>query len=275
MRREADGTIRCVKIYSWNVNGLRAVSRKGALADFLGKESPDVLLLQEIKMKEDQAPEDLPDDDFETFYNSPEKPGYSGVAIWVNKKHASSVQKYEKGMPGWKDGEGRVAQCFLDGELVVISVYVPNGGKSDAAYAEKLEFFTLLAAYATKLQEEGYRIAVCGDFNVARSELDLSNPEKHRNHTHFNDEVRSHMEKLTQAGLVDSYRMRNPGEEGAFSYWDNFSFSLPRGTKPRDVNMGWRLDYCMVDERTNAAIAETHIHQNIYGSDHCPVSFSL
>ena len=264
-----------MKIYSWNVNGLRAVHNKGALESFIKKENPDVLLLQEIKAKEEQLDGALTDSSFIRCYNPAEKAGYSGVAIWVHPRNKKIFGEFLKGMPRWKDGEGRVAQCVLANKTVILSVYVPNGGKSEQAYGEKLEFFTLLASYAKKMQKEGYRVIVGGDFNVARSELDLAEPEKHRNHTHFNDEVRAHMEKLTDAGLIDSYRVRYPEKEGAYSYWDNFSFSLPRGTTPRDVNKGWRLDYLMVDSVTNEHIKEVHIHQNIFGSDHCPVSVWL
>ncbi len=263
-----------MKIYSWNVNGLRAVHRKGALEACIKKEDPDIILLQEIKAKEEQLDETLTDESFIRFYNPAEKAGYSGVAIWVHPRHEMAGD-FSKGMPGWKDGEGRVAQFTLNNNTVIISVYVPNGGKSEEAYKEKLSFFSLLAAYAKKLQKAGNRVIIGGDFNVARSELDLAEPEKHRNHPHFNDEVRAHMEKLTAAGMIDSYRVRNPDKEGAYSYWDNFSFSLPRGTKPRDVNKGWRLDYILADPATNDDIQRADIHQNIFGSDHCPVSITI
>ena len=264
-----------MKVYSWNVNGLRAVHKKGALQTFIQSEDPDVLLLQEIKVKEEQLPDDIPTTNFITLYNSAEKAGYSGVAIWVHNRNKEKFQEFKIGMPNWRDGEGRIAQCFFSDGLVIISVYVPNGGKSQEAYEDKLTFFTLLSSYAKQLQKQGHKVAICGDFNVARSELDLAEPEKHRDHTHFNDEVRAHMEKLTDAGLIDSYRVRNPDEEGAYSYWDNFSFSLPRGTTPRSINKGWRLDYCMVDKAINEAIEKVSIHKNILGSDHCPVSFYL
>lgn len=264
-----------MRVYSWNVNGLRAVHTKGALETFIQKENPDVVLFQEIKVKEEQLPDTLPTAEYTTFYNPAEKPGYSGVAIWVHNRNHKIFKEFKKGMPRWKDGEGRVAQCFFTNGLVVISVYVPNGGKSPEAYQEKLSFFKLLASYAKALQGKGHRVAICGDFNVARSELDLAEPEKHRDHTHFNDEIRAHMEKLAGVGLVDSYRIRYPDEEGAYSYWDNFSFSLPRGTTPRSVNKGWRLDYCMVDEQLDKKIQAVNIHQKILGSDHCPVSFYL
>ena len=264
-----------MKVYAWNVNGLRAVHKKGALTSFLSSEDPDVVLLQEIKVKEEQLPEELADDSFLRVYNPAEKAGYSGVAIWVHPRLKQRVSSFSTGMPGWKDGEGRVAECVFSDNLHILSVYVPNGGKSPEAYQEKLQFYTLLASYAEALQKKGHRIIIGGDFNVARSELDLAEPEKHRDHTHFNDEVRASMEQITTAGLIDTYRSRHPKKEGAYSYWDNFSFSLPRGTRPRDINLGWRLDYLLADSATDATLTDTTIHSSIMGSDHCPVSVTL
>ena len=264
-----------MNVYSWNVNGLRAVHNKGALARFIAKEDPDIILFQEIKAKEEQLPEELQNAEYIHFYNSAEKPGYSGTAMWVHGRHKKIVTGFSKGMPKWSDTEGRIVQCAFADKKVIITVYVPNGGKSEEAYQEKLQFLTTLASYAKKLQKDGYQVIIGGDFNVARSELDLAKPEKHREHTHFNDEVRSHMEKLIAVDLVDTYRSRNPEEEGAYTYWDNFSFSLPRGTKPRDVNEGWRLDYLLVDPNTDTKIKRVSIHQNIFGSDHCPISISV
>ena len=264
-----------MKVYAWNVNGLRAVHNKGALESFIKKENPDIILFQEIKAREEQLHETLTDDTFIRFYNSAEKAGYSGVAIWVHPRNKKIFKSFSKGMPKWEDNEGRVAQCFLTNNTVIISVYVPNGGKSEEAYKEKLSFFKLLTTYVKALQKEGNKVIIGGDFNVAHNEIDLAEPEKHRNHTHFNDEIRACIGTLIDAGLTDSYRIRNPDKKGAYSYWDNFSFSLPRGTKPRDVNSGWRLDYMLVDSETNDHIKEAQIHQNILGSDHCPVSIWL
>ena len=264
-----------MRIYSWNVNGIRAVHRKGDLHKFIQKEDPDVILLQEIKAREEQLPDDLEDKAYACFYNPAEKAGYAGVAIWVHTRNEKTVKDLSGGMPKWSDTEGRIAQCEFKDKKVVITVYVPNGGKSEEAYKEKLEFLKTLAAYTKKLQKDGYSVIVGGDFNVARSELDLAKPEKHKNHTHFNEEVRSYMEKMTEVGLIDTYRSRNPEEEGAYTYWDNFSFSLPRGVRPRDVNEGWRLDYMMVDKETDQKIKSASIHTNIFGSDHCPISMYL
>ena len=261
-----------VKIYSWNVNGIRAVHKKGALTAFIEKEDPDILLIQEIKAKEEQLDDVLTDDSFLRTYHSAEKPGYAGTAIFIHPRNTGRFSSFSTGMPKWDDTEGRIAQCAFSDNLVIITVYVPNGGKSDEAYQEKLAFFTTLAAYITQLQKDGARVVLAGDFNVARSELDLAEPEKHRDHTHFNDEIRARMETLLAVGLVDTYRSRNPDKVGAYSYWDNFSFSLPRGTRPRDANLGWRLDYILTDAATDKEIQAATIHQDILGSDHCPVS---
>ena len=144
-------------------------------------------------------------------------------------------------MPKWEDNEGRVAQCFLTNNTVIISVYVHERRKIRRSIQGKLSFFKLLTTYVKALQKEGNKVIIGGDFNVAHNEIDLAEPEKHRNHTHFNDEIRACIGTLIDAGLTDSYRIRNPDKKGAYSYWDNFSFSLPRGTKPRDVNSGWRF----------------------------------
>ena len=171
--------------------------------------------------------------------------------------------------------EGRIAQCTFADNLVIITVYVPNGGKSDDAYQEKLTFLTRLTEYAQALQKDGNRVVIAGDFNVARSELDLAKPENTAI-TPTSTMKYVHTWKLVlESGLIDTYRSRNPDQAGAYSYWDNFSFSLPRGTKPRDVNLGWRLDYVLTDHETDTMIKTASIHQDIFGSDHCPVSIHL
>ena len=265
-----------MKVYSWNVNGIRAVHRKGALDSFIKKEKPDVLLLQEIKAQEEKIPDELKDDSWARFYNPAEKAGYSGVGIWVNLKHEKKIKSFSKGMPRWKDGEGRIATCEFTNKLVFISVYVPNGGKSEEHYKDKLLFYKLLSSYIKSYEKKGMQVLVGGDFNVALSDLDLSEPDKFRDHTHFNDEVKGKIFKMIEdANVVDTYRSRYPKKEGAFSYWDNFSFSLPKGVKPRDINQGWRLDYFFATKKLDTKITKANIHQKILGSDHCPVSVSF
>lgn len=260
-----------MKIYSWNVNGLRAVHRKGALEEFLKTKKPDVLMLQEIKGKEEQFEEIISASDYIKEFNSAEKPGYSGVSIWVKPEYKV---EFKKGMPKWKDGEGRILKADI-GKLSLITVYVPNGGKSEEAYADKLKFYKLLAAYSKDLQAKGQSVLIGGDFNVARSELDLAEPEKHRKHTHFNDEVRKHMEMIIESNMVDTYRSRNPKKEGAYTYWDNFDFALPRGTKPREINKGWRIDFFLADKKLDKKIKKVEISNKVMGSDHCPILVEL
>ena len=259
-----------MKIYSWNVNGIRAVERKEALAEFIETEKPDILLLQEIKGKEDVIEEALQDYPYKRFYNPAEKAGYSGVAIWVSNNLEDEVIEFKKGMPKWDDVEGRVAQIHFK-NTVIISIYGPNGGKSEQAYEDKLRFFDLLKTYIYSLDK---RVIVGGDFNVARSDIDLSEPDKHRNHTHFNEEIKGKMETLLGKDFVDTFRSRNEGKEGCFTYWDNFDFKL-KGIKPRDVNKGWRIDYLVVDKKTNKEIKSADINNNVFGSDHCPISITL
>ena len=261
-----------MKIYSWNVNGIRAVHKKGALSEFIKKEKPDVFLIQEIKGTPDKFDEEIIEEgEYKKFFNPAEKAGYSGVSVWSK----AEIEGFEKGMKGWKDGEGRVARVNLKNNLVVFSVYVPNGGKSEEAYKEKLKFLSLLSKNIRDLVKDGKKVLVGGDFNVARDELDLAQPEKFKDHTHFNPEVREHIEKVIQKDFIDTYRERNPKKEGAYTYWDNFDFSLPRGTKPREVNRGWRLDYLVADKKLNKSIVSATIHNKIMGSDHCPISVEI
>ena len=183
-----------MKIYSWNVNGIRAVHKKGALFNFIKKEKPDILLIQEIKGTIDKFDEEILDEsEYSKEFNPAEKPGYSGVSIWVKDKN--NIVEYKKSMKGWKDSEGRVLRVELKNGLIVFSVYVPNGGKSEEAYKDKLKFYETLSKNISELIEQGKNIIVGGDFNVARSEIDLARPDKFKDHTHFNKEVRSYMEK--------------------------------------------------------------------------------
>ena len=260
-----------MKIYSWNVNGIRAVFNKGALETFIKKEKPDIILFQEIKAKKDKLPEELQDFDYTQFYNPAEKPGYAGTAIWVNNKHEKEIEGFSKGMPKWDDYEGRVTTCDFKNGLSVTSIYAPNGGKSEEHYKEKLKFYTTLASFANKMKDSKKKVIIGGDFNVARSDLDLSEPDKFRDHHHFNPEVKGKIEDMIKnANLVDTFRSRNPKKEGAYTYWDNFDFSL-KGVKPREVNKGWRIDYFFAEKNLDKKIKKVSIKDKIMGSDHCPI----
>ncbi len=265
-----------MKVYSWNVNGIRAVHRKGALDEFIKKESPDILLIQEIKAQTDKLPEEILDENkFIKFFNPAEKAGYSGVSIWVSREFENDIDKFSKGIPKFRDNEGRVAIVNLKNGLTIVSVYVQNGGKSEEAFKEKISFIPLLSKFAKELESKGRDILIGGDFNVAMDEIDLAQPEKFQNHTHFCMEARNSFKTLLDDTFIDTFRERNKNLEGAYTYWDNFDFSLPRGTKPREVNRGWRLDYLFAGDKLNKRIKEAKIHSGILGSDHCPISVSI
>ena len=259
---------------SWNVNGLRAVFRKGSFEKFLKDYSPDVVLIQEIKGTPDKFSEEILDEaEYKKFFHPAEKPGYSGVAIFVSSKYSGEIEGFKSGMSNFEDTEGRVARVDFKNGLTIISVYVPNGGKSEEAFQGKLGFFDLLGEYAKSIVDEGRSVAIGGDFNVARSEIDLAQPEKHANNVLFRENIRNKMQSLLDLGFSDTFRDKFPDKKGAYSYWDNFDFSLPQGIKPRDVNRGWRIDYFLVDKNTKTK--NPNILDEVLGSDHCPVSIDI
>lgn len=270
-------------IYSWNVNGLRAVERKKALQEFITKHSPDILLLQEIKGKVEQFSEYLTDTDtYEKHYHSAEKAGYSGVAVWVRQDIKDTLGDTVEivGMPPikeWNDSEGRVLRVdFQNSKLTVLSIYIPNGGKSDEAFIYKLNFFKLLGEYLDTMKKEGRIFVLGGDFNVAHKEIDLEEPEKHKNNVGFREEIREKLDTfIKNKKLIDTYRHFYKDKKGAYTYWDNFDFSLPRGTTPRFINRGWRLDYLFMENSHLSQLKSADIKSDILGSDHCPVSIEI
>ena len=258
-----------MKIYSWNVNGLRAVERKGSLNIFLEKEKPDVLMLQEIKGKPEQFSEFLTqNDNYYQYYHPAVKPGYSGVGVWVSKNIGECDVK--KGMKGWKDTEGRVITINSKAlPYSIVSVYVPNGGKSKEAHDDKLSFYPTLIKHLDSLKN----FVIGGDFNCALESIDLAEPERHQNTIGFLPEEKIELKKFFDKGYVDTFRSRHPNKQ-QYSYWDNFDFKY-RGKKPRDIGIGWRIDYIIADNTTNKKIKLAKINDDIMGSDHCPVSISI
>jgi len=264
-----------MKIFSWNVNGIRAVARKGALEEFINKCKPDVALFQEIKGKPEQFDENiLNETNFKKYFHPAEKAGYSGVAVWVSQKYADKIGEIKKGIPTLNDKEGRIICADVD-DLSIFSVYVPNGGKSEEAFAHKLEFFSKFREHLINCKKNGRKIIVGGDFNVARTEIDLAQPEKNENNVCYTKSVREKMESFLSKEFIDTFREKYPDKKEAYTYWDNFDFSLPRGTKPREVNRGWRIDYMVVDTDTHKTTKNPDIHSEIMGSDHCPVSIEI
>ena len=264
-----------MKIATWNVNGIRAVHRKGSLDDFIGKYSPDIILLQEIKGTPDKFPDELVEEDkYKKIYHSAERPGYSGVGVWVNNKY--KIKNFSKGMPAYEDVEGRVLRVDIDAEekLSFISVYVPNGGKSEEAYMGKLDFYKKLKEYLDSISKSGRVCVLGGDMNCAEEDIDLAQPERHTNNVCFTKEIRLKF-KILKETMVDVFRHFYPETGGSYTYWDNFDFSLPKGTKPREINRGWRLDYLFVHKKDLKFVGKIEILDEVFGSDHCPVLLEL
>lgn len=264
-----------MKIYSWNVNGIRAVATKGALATFLEKEDPDIICFQETKAHESQL--ELDTVGYHTFWASADKKGYSGTAIWSKTEPLNVyyglpeelISQYALDTDTYGDvsGEGRVITAEYD-EFYVISVYTPNT-KNDLSRlqmrAEKWD--PAFRAYVSR-RAETKPVIFCGDLNVAHNDIDLANPKANKGKHGFTTEERVGFDKLLEAGFVDTYRTAHPEEEGAYTWWTHWANARAR-------NVGWRIDYVMVSAPLAARITSANIHQNIIGSDHCPVSINL
>ena len=250
-----------MKFISWNVNGLRACMKKGFL-DFYQKERPDFCCLQETKMERGQADVPLGEEILE-YWNSAEKKGYSGTAVFTRKEPLAVT--YDIGDPAHV-GEGRAITLEFP-ELYLVTVYTPNSKDGLARLPYRMEWEDAFRAYLKGLDEKK-PVVVCGDLNVAHEEIDLKNPKTNRGNAGFSDEERAKMTELLAAGFTDTFRYLNPDLTGAYSWW-SYRF------KAREKNAGWRIDYFLVSDRLRERIEAAEIHSDILGSDHCPVSLTL
>ena len=263
-----------MKVSSWNVNGIRSILKKGNLATYLEQEKPDVLLLQEVRALEEQIHDEMANNphpifkEYTMLYHPAEKKGYSGVAVWTHNTH--TPQNVQRGIPNFTDSEGRAIAVCLNEKTIFFSLYIPNGGKSEEAFQHKLNFMEALTTHTKTCIAEGYEVILGGDFNIAHHAIDIAQPEKHEESKQFSEKLTTILDALIAEGVVDTFRETHP-KEAVYSYWDNFDFSLPRGTKPREVNRGWRIDYIFATKGIYKAKKQAEIHTQVYGSDHCPV----
>ncbi|MDO5688712.1 MAG: exodeoxyribonuclease III [Tissierellia bacterium] len=249
-----------MKLISWNVNGLRAVIKKG-FYESVAAINPDILCLQEIKMQEGQQEIDLPE--YEEYYNYAKRPGYSGTAIFT-KVPPLSVH-YGLGIDD-HDQEGRVITLeFADYYLV--NVYTPNSKQKLERLDYRMVWEDDFRAYLSTLDQEK-PVILCGDLNVAHREIDLKNPKTNRKSAGFTDEEREKIGILLDAGFTDSYRHFYPDREDAYTWWSYFA-------KSRERNVGWRIDYFVVSDRFANQLKDAMIFPEIMGSDHCPVGIEL
>lgn len=248
-----------MKLISWNVNGLRACAGKGFGESFKALDA-DVVCLQETKMQAGQL--DLEFDGYESYWNYADKKGYSGTAIYTRVKPLSVSN--DIGIDE-HDHEGRVITMEFD-DFYLVCVYVPNSQDELKRLTYRMKWEDDFRSYVSGLAEKK-GVVICGDLNVAHNDIDIKNPTSNRHNAGFTDEERGKFNALLDAGFVDSWRMLNP-DTVKYSWW-SYRF------KARERNAGWRIDYFIVSESMKNRISGAEIHNEIFGSDHCPVELDL
>ena len=253
-----------MKLYSWNVNGIRAAQKKGFL-DWLHTEKPDILTVQETKAWPEQLdPELRQPEGYHSWWVHAERKGYSGVGLY-SKTEPRDV-KLGLGIKKF-DSEGRTIIADF-GDFTLMSTYLPNGKGSEERLRYKMEYKEAFLDYANGLRSEGKPVVFCGDINTAHNEIDLTHPKPNSKYSGFLREERDWMDKVVEQGYIDSYRHLNPEQEGAYSWW-----SLRSGARAK--NVGWRIDYFFISPDLLDKMATAEIHADVMGSDHCPISLTL
>lgn len=248
-----------MKLISWNVNGLRACMNKG-FQDFLTAVDADIFCVQETKMQRDQGNFVFPG--YEEYWNSAEKKGYSGTAVFCRQKPLSVT--YGLGIEE-HDHEGRVITAEFEG-FYLVCVYTPNSKDGLLRLDYRMEWEDAFRRYVKGL-DAAKPVIICGDLNVAHQEIDLKNPKTNTRNAGFTIEERDKFTELLAAGFIDSFRYLYP-DTVKYSWW-SYRF------KAREKNVGWRIDYFVVSERLRERIADAVIYNEVFGSDHCPVGLEL
>jgi len=267
-----------MKIISWNVNGLRAVHKKGLFMPFVEKHKPDIICLQEIKSKKEQNELDLKD--YEEYWNPAEKAGYSGTAIFVKRDKNLKVLSTSLGFPteiikkyklerdayGDPNTEGRVLTVEF-GDFYLVTVYTPNS-KQDLSRLELRheKWDKAFLEYVIKLKKLK-NVVFCGDLNVAHTEDDLANPKQNKGEYGFTDEEREGVDNIIKAGFADTFRHFTKGN-GHYTWWTHWA-------NARERNVGWRIDYFFVNKDFLPKIKTSSILPDVLGSDHCPILLDL
>ncbi len=266
-------TMMCMKLYSWNVNGIRAVHKKGDLQRFITEHEPDILCLQETKAQREQTDIDL--GEYEEYWCSAERKGYSGTAIFTKLSPIAVLyglpEDIVKQYPlvdsyGDTTTEGRVVTLEFE-HFYVSTVYTPNAKDDLSRIPMRLAWDPAYLAYMQQLQAEK-PVIFCGDFNVAHTELDLARPKENRGKKGFTEEERAGFTAMEQAGFVDTFRTLHPAEAEHYTWWSHFG-------QARERNIGWRIDYVMCSAALLPIVTQAKIHPMVFGSDHCPVSITL
>lgn len=252
-----------MRILCWNINGIRAAWKKG-LPDWFSAEAPDILCLQETKAHVDQLDHEIVNfEDYKSYFNSAEKKGYSGVAIYTQH----TPLRVQNGLNNTIfDGEGRVIEMEFE-KFVLFNVYFPNGGRGPERVKYKLDFYDALFKRAEELRAQKKNVIICGDYNTAHKEIDLARPKENANTSGFLMEERIWIDKIVEMGYIDTFREYNQQAEW-YTYWDQI-------TRARERNVGWRIDYFFVAKEARNLVTNAKIHMEVMGSDHCPIEVEL
>ena len=249
-----------MKLISWNVNGIRACLNKG-FSSFFESVNADIFCIQETKCQQDQVKLDFAG--YKSFWNSAEKKGYSGTAIFtkidpLDVKYGIGIEEHDK--------EGRVITLEFK-DFYMVNIYTPNSKRG----LERLDYRQVweneIKRYILKLSIKK-PVIMCGDLNVAHKEIDLKNPKSNRGNAGFTDEERAKMTELLASGFTDSFRYLYPYKEDCYTWWSYMAHS-------REKNIGWRIDYFIVSDNIKSKIIDSKIHSDIFGSDHCPIELDI
>jgi len=252
-------------LISWNVNGIRAVEKKGFI-DLAKEIGADILSLQETKAHKEQLSDELINiDGYTSYWSSGERKGYSGVANYSKIE----IEKAETGFGADErfDCEGRILASYF-GDIVLLNIYFPNGQRDDERLQYKLDFYDATLVFCEGLRKQGKSLIICGDYNTAHNEIDLARPKANQKTSGFLPIERAWMDKFESFGYVDTFRTLHPDTTDAYSWW-----SYRAGARPR--NVGWRLDYYYVSPELLPKLKRAEILSDVMGSDHCPVLIDI
>ncbi len=254
-----------IRLFSWNVNGLRACAKKGFL-DWLEAERPDILALQEVRAEPEQLPREVrTPEGYHDYWNPAGKKGYSGVGL-LCREEPVSVEMDGLGDPEL-DAEGRMIVSDHGGFLLY-NIYFPNGGRDLSRVPFKLSFSEAVLQHAERRRAEGRSIVICGDVNTAHEEIDLARPKANVRNTGFLPEERAWVSRVLEHGWIDIFRERHPGEGGHYTWWSNRAGA-------RERNVGWRIDYFFITPDLAGKVLGVRHHPGVMGSDHCPIELDL
>lgn len=263
-----------MRLFSWNVNGIRAGLKKGTFLEFIQQQNPDILCLQETKAKKDQVELDLPD--YIEYWNSAERAGYSGTAIFSKPPIINCISEYDSAITDsfdWQSDkygcplhEGRLQIAELE-HFYLINVYVPNSKPDLSRLGLREQIWDPALLQQLKLLEKTKPIIICGDFNAAHTEIDLARPKQNTHNAGFTAEERQGISNLIHAGFIDTFRTLHPDDQ-RYTWWSHWG-------KARENNVGWRIDYFFISPKLLPHLKSAEIYENVLGSDHCPISIEL